>query len=203
MYDTHIAQWMVTEWTHPCPRLTDQGRARNQPLETPPVLTQAPTIWISHTIDRLCLFVCFINMDCYTCYLVWLFFFFLLKGEQNLKQRGQRLESPPPPSLRTAWRELLGVRKIHCTRVAVRCYCNRLYYFVKYFYKYLRGVHICNIRRNRCKEVWSGASPLLPQSGQWGGRGKAPPYLYIGLCATTKLNLVLNFSMCCCCLNIV
>lgn len=32
---------------------------------------------------------------------------------------------------------------------------------------------------------------------------RVPPGLYIGLCATTKLNFILNFSICCCCLNIV
>lgn len=36
-----------------------------------------------------------------------------------------------------------------------------------------------------------GASPLLPQS--WETPGALPP-VYIGLCATTKLNLVLKIS---------
>lgn len=47
-----------------------------------------------------------------------------------------------------------------------------------------------------------GASPLLPQSGETTG---ALSPVYIGLCATTKLNLVLKKSpsICRCCLNIV
>lgn len=48
-----------------------------------------------------------------------------------------------------------------------------------------------------------GASPLLPQSGET--TGVLSP-VYIGLCAATKLNLVLKKkspSICRCCLNIV
>lgn len=111
---------------------------------------------------------------------------------------------PAPTSFQNCLRRTAGsYTDVLRTGRAVHCYCNQLYYFVKYFYKYLRGVHICNIKGMDVKYCYLGFCTPAAEHGVGRPQRGPPPYLYIGLCATTQLNLLLNSSICCCCLNIV
>lgn len=93
MYAKHTAQWMVIKWTHPCHQPLDEGKEMTSPWKP-----HLPSLSLHHPeflhIGLFCLLVCFINMDSYTRYLVWLPLF-SLKGWVKSEAKRPKIGIPP------------------------------------------------------------------------------------------------------------